>query len=154
MKKAKEASDLKSHIGYWMRLVSNNVSHAFARKLEDSGVTVAEWVVLREMYTSHAATSPSNVAKLTGLTRGAVSKLITRLLDKGFVNRSESSIDRRYQDIQLTTKAERLVPKLASLADQNDDEFFQCLSKAERTQLLLLLKKLADLHQFNTYPVE
>jgi MarR family transcriptional regulator, transcriptional regulator for hemolysin len=29
-----------------MRLVSNHVSHAFARKLGASGVTVAEWVVL------------------------------------------------------------------------------------------------------------
>ncbi len=42
-------SHLKSHIGFWMRFVSNQVSHAFARKLEESGVTVPEWVVMREM---------------------------------------------------------------------------------------------------------
>jgi hypothetical protein len=33
-----------------MRLVSNNVSQSFARKLESMNVTVAEWVVMREMY--------------------------------------------------------------------------------------------------------
>ncbi|MGZ3727553.1 MAG: MarR family transcriptional regulator, partial [Pseudobdellovibrio sp.] len=44
------ASDLKSHIGYHLRVVSNAVSHSFARKLAVSGVTVAEWVILREMY--------------------------------------------------------------------------------------------------------
>ena len=27
------ASDLTSHLGYWLRYVSNHVSHAFARKL-------------------------------------------------------------------------------------------------------------------------
>jgi hypothetical protein len=55
-------SQLTSHIGFWMRLVSNNVSHAFARKLEASGVTVAEWVILREMFGGDDTTSPSIVA--------------------------------------------------------------------------------------------
>jgi len=49
-KKKLKASDLKSHLGFWMRLVSNNVSQSFARKLESMNVTVAEWVVMREMY--------------------------------------------------------------------------------------------------------
>ncbi len=31
-------SHLKSHIGFWMRFVSNEVSHSFARKLKQSGV--------------------------------------------------------------------------------------------------------------------
>ena len=78
-----EASKLKKHTGYWMRLVSNTVSYSFARKLETSGVTVAEWVVMREMYGGDDITSPGAVSALTGLTRGAVSKLIERLLDKG-----------------------------------------------------------------------
>ncbi len=148
------ASKLTSHIGFWMRLVSNNVSHAFARKLENSGVTVAEWVILREMYRGDDTTSPSHVAELTGLTRGAVSKLISRLLEKGLVTRKESADDRRYQDIELTAKGTALVPKLASLADKNDEEFFSSLTKSERGQLTGLLKKLADAHQLKTMPVE
>lgn len=149
-----EASKLTEHIGYWMRLVSNNVSQSFARKLEASGVTVAEWVILREMYGGDDTTSPSTVAKLTGLTRGAVSKLITRLLEKGLVSRKESSNDRRYQDIELTTKGALLVPKLAVLADQNDSEFFSCLNKTERSQLKAILQKLADHFQIKTVPTE
>lgn len=149
-----EASKLTEHIGYWMRLVSNNVSHSFARKLEASGITVAEWVILREMYSGDDTTSPSAVAELTGLTRGAVSKLITRLLEKGMVSRKESSNDRRYQDIELTSKGALLVPKLAALADQNDAEFFSCLNKIERSQLKALLQKLADHFQIKTVPTE
>src|SRR5271154_4018433 len=95
------ASELTTHIGFWMRLISNHVSYAFARRLETSGVTVAEWVVLREMYGGDDTTSPSAVAELTGLTRGAVSKLISRVLGKGLVTRKESSSDRRYQDVEL-----------------------------------------------------
>jgi DNA-binding MarR family transcriptional regulator len=153
-KPRRDVSHLKSHIGYWMRVVSNTVSHSFARKLESSGVTVAEWVVLREMYGDDETTSPSKVAKLTGLSRGAVSKLIERLLQKGFVNRAEASGDRRFQDIQLTPQAITVVPKLASLADQNDEVFFSALSSSERKQLTEILKKLAHLHKLTQSPIE
>ncbi len=148
------ATQLTAHIGFWMRLVSNNVSHAFARKLETSGITVAEWVILREMYSGDDTTSPSAVAELTGLTRGAVSKLIARLLEKKLVTRRESATDRRYQDIELTPAAIHVVPKLARLADENDNEFFGVLSKSERRTLTALLKKTAALHKLTKVPVE
>ncbi len=149
-----EASHLKSHLGYHLRIVSNAVSHSFARKLAVSEVTVAEWVILREMYSGDDKTSPSVIAELTGLTRGAVSKLIDRLLHKGLVTRTESSGDRRYQEIKLTTNAIRLVPKLAKLADENDESFFSILSKSEQKELMNTLKKLAELHKLNTNPIE
>lgn len=156
MSKAKKlkASHLTSHIGYWMRMVSNNVSYSFARKLDASGVTVAEWVVLREMYAGNDSTSPSRVAELTGLTRGAVSKLVSRLLEKRLVSRKESTEDRRYQDIELTAKGSDLVPTLARLADENDDDFFSCLNRNERDTLKSLLQKLAEKHQIKTVPTE
>ncbi len=70
-------SDLKKHVGFWLRFVSNHVSHAFARKLQASGVTVAEWVVMREMF-DEKEISPGVVAERIGMTRGGVSKLVAR----------------------------------------------------------------------------
>ncbi|MGA8406531.1 MAG: MarR family transcriptional regulator [Candidatus Acidiferrales bacterium] len=153
LKRPIPAARLTAHTGFWMRLVSNQVSHSFARKLAASGVTVAEWVVLREMYGGNDTKAPSAVATLTGLTRGAVSKLVTRLLEKRLVTRKESVADRRYQDIELTPAAISLVPRLAKLADQNDDEFFGVLSKAERNTLTAILQKTAELHKFTKVPV-
>src|SRR5580704_7946516 len=105
-------SDLKSHIGFWMRIVSNHVSHAFARKIELNDVTVAEWVVMREMY-GESQTSPSAVALRIGMTRGAITKIVDRLLAKGLVTRRESTGDRRYQEIALTAAGRRMIPALA-----------------------------------------
>lgn len=146
-------SHLKSHIGFWMRLVSNHVSQAFARKLEQSGVTVAEWVVMREIYGENQ-TSPSIVAARIGMTRGAITKLIDRLLAKGYVTRQESSGDRRYQEIALTAAARRMVPALAALAGQNDEEFFHPLSRRERETLLSILQKLVQAHGLKKLPTE
>ncbi len=149
-----EAGHLKSHLGYHLRIVSNAVSYSFARKLAASEVTVAEWVILREMYSNNDKTSPSAVAELTGLTRGAVSKLIDRLHHKGLVTRTESTGDRRYQEIKLTPNAIKLVPKLAKLADENDESFFSILSKSQQKDLMNTLKKLAEVHGLNTNPIE
>lgn len=149
-----EPSHLKSHIGYRLRIVSNAVSHSFAKKLATKDVTVAEWVILREMYSKKENTSPSTVSEITGLTRGAVSKLIDRLLHKGLVTRTEATEDRRYQDIRLTAKAIKLVPKLSLIADENDEVFFSPLSSSERDLLMKTLVKLAEQHKLNTNPIE
>lgn len=154
MAKKVEPSHLKSHIGYWLRVVSNAVSHSFAKKLAACDVTVAEWVILREMYAGEQTTSPSVVADMTGLTRGAVSKLIERLLQKGLVTRAEASGDRRYQELGLTAAANKLVPKLASIADRNDESFFSILTASERNTLRTILMKVAESHQLNTNPIE
>lgn len=154
MMKKPEATDLRDHVGYRLRVVSNAVSQSFARKLAERDVTVAEWVILREMYSTDDRISPSDVANLTGLTRGAVSKLVDRLLNKQLVIRTPSLEDRRYQDIGLTDQAIRLVPELAKIADENDANFFSILSDEERSALMKTLIKLADFHKLNINPIE
>src|ERR1700722_2890634 len=146
-------SELKSHTGFWLRFVSNHVSHAFARKLLDSGVTAAEWVVLRTIYDTDE-TPPSTLAEQTGLTRGAISKLIERLVVKKLVSRKEGNDDRRYQRIALTTADRRLVPKLAAIADSNDQEFFNPLTAIEQQTLVATLKKLVQAHDLHKLPIE
>jgi len=145
-------ASLDSHIGFWLRFVSNHVSQSFARKLERSGVTVAEWVMLREMFEA-GATSPSRLADSSGLTRGAVSKLVERLVRKKLATREEAGDDRRYQDLTLTAAGRALVPKLAALADRNEEEFFSCLSAQERAGLMNMLRKLAAANRLKKIPV-
>lgn len=152
MKAQRRPASLESHTGYWLRMVSNAVSQSFARKVEGSGVTVAEWVMLREMYEA-GETSPSRLAASSGLTRGAVSKLVERLVQKKLAMRAEADDDRRYQDVKLTAAGRALLPDLAALADRNDEEFFSCLSAGERATLIATLRKLAAANNLKQIPV-
>jgi len=146
-------SELQAHVGFWLRFVSNHVSHAFARKLLATGVTVAEWVVMREMF-DDKETSPGVLAERIGMTRGGVSKLVDRLVSRKFVTRRERSDDRRFQAIALTPAGRRLTPQLAALADRNDEEFFHPLSARERAALIATMKKLVEAHGLQTLPTE
>jgi DNA-binding MarR family transcriptional regulator len=145
-------SDLTSHLGYWLRYVSNHVSHAFALKVEAKGVTVAEWVVLRDLYET-GAIAPSGLAERLGMTRGAISKLADRLIDKLLVAREANAEDARAQTLALTQKGYRLVPELAALADENDAEFFGHLKPEEWLVLERVLKGIVERRGLKSVPV-
>lgn len=146
-------SSLDLHVGFWLRFVSNHVSHAFRQKLEVKGVTVAEWVVLRQLLAT-GATAPSDVAETLGMTRGAISKLVDRLLAKRLVTRTVGKADRRFQTVTLTSAGRKLVPSLAGLADANDAEFFGHLGDEQRMKLVELMKDIVRRHELKNVPIE
>jgi DNA-binding MarR family transcriptional regulator len=145
-------SDLTDHLGYWLRLVSNNVSTTFARRLVAEDVTVAEWVVLRVLFDVDELV-PSKLATRMGMTRGAISKLSDRLLAKQLIERKENLDDGRAHTLKLSGKGRSLVPRLAKLADVNDQQFFGVLSSEEQSALRRTLEKIVKRHRLNDIPV-
>ena len=153
MSSTRPASDLTAHLGYWLRYVSNHVSQAFARKVEAHGVTVAEWVLMRQLLDEEAL-APSRLAECMGMTRGAVSKLADRLIAKSLLLRTADPQDGRAQTLSLTRAGRSMVPKLAALADANDAEFFDHLAPQERAAFLRTLREIVEKHGLNSLPVE
>lgn len=141
MSNPSDVADLESHLGYWLRFVSNHVSHAFAQKLRDQGVTVAEWATMRELF-DHDSVGPSRLAERMGLTRGAISKLADRLIAKALVAREDRADDARAHMLALTAAGREMVPRLAALADTNDADFFDDLTREERSGLERILRKI------------
>jgi DNA-binding MarR family transcriptional regulator len=138
-----KVSTLEAHLGYWLRSVSNHVSHAFKLKMDQHGVTVAEWVVLRALFDEEGM-KPSTLSEKIGLTRGAVSKLLERLATKGLVAIRGDSRDGRAQIVTLSAAGRRIVPKLAAMADENDAETFGHLGAEQRAELLSTLQGIVE----------
>lgn len=145
--------DLTDHLGYWLRFVSNHVSQAFARKVESHGVTVAEWVLLRQLWDEEAL-APSRLAERMGMTKGAISKLAERLIAKSLLVRAADPQDAWAQTLALTPAARTLVPELAALADVNDAEFFDHLRPDDRAALLRILRGSVEKRGLKSPPVE
>lgn len=155
MPKSKKAhvSGLQDHLGYWLRHVSNQVSHAFSRKVEARGVTVAEWVILRVLYDEESL-APSALADRLGMTRGAISKLADRLVAKALVTRTADANDRRFQELALTAAGRALVPELSDLADRNDAEFFGHLTALERAEVERVMRGIVDKLALRASPID
>ena len=146
-------SSPEDHVGYWLRFISNHASHAFSRNLLTLGVTVAEWMVLRTLYGS-ALDSPSVLAETMGLSRGAISRLVDRLVRKKLVTRTVSADDRRCQTIALTAAGVHLVPKMTRLAEQNERTFFSLMSEKERVRLIGRMRAISRKHGLKQIPME
>jgi len=153
MPSIRDVSDLTTHLGYWLRHVSNHVSQAFARKVEGHGVTVAEWVLMRQLLEEEAL-APSRLAERMGMTRGAITKLADRLIAKSMLTRKADPGDGRAQTLALTAKAHRLVPELAALADANDAEFFDHLTPKDRATLFRILREIVERRGLKSLPVD
>ena len=148
-----EVSDLASHTGYLLRMVSNAVSHEFARRVATEGVTVAEWVMLRALY-GNEAIPPSALAARMAMTKGAISKLADRLLEKSLIERTGNPADRRGHSLSLSATGTAKVPVLAELADANDAAFFAVLDDADRARLRGVLQALIDRHGLSATPID
>lgn len=146
-------ADLSAHLGYWLRYVSNHVSQAFARKVEAHGVTVAEWVLMRQLFDVDRL-APSRLAARMGMTRGAITKLADRLIAKALVARAADPEDGRAQTLELTPAGRALVPELAALADRNDAEFFDHLAPDDRTALVRILRGIVETRGLSAQPVD
>jgi DNA-binding MarR family transcriptional regulator len=145
------ASHLETHLGYWLRCASNQVSHALSRELEDKGVTLAEWVVMRELY--DADRRPAALSDRLGLTRGAISKLAERLVTKLMVTQQASPGDGRAQMLALTDTGRSVVPVLAQLADKIDAEFFGHLDPRTRVLIASVMREIVLRRRSRAAPV-
>jgi DNA-binding MarR family transcriptional regulator len=150
-KKQSTPSPLEAHLGFWLRFISNHVSIRFQHLLEAEGVTVTEWVALRTLWSQEETTHAALIQAL-GMTKGAASKVVSRLEEKGLAERQLADGSAREQSLGLTTKGKALVPLLSALADANDAHFFGHLPAAERQALTQTMQALVQHHQLKVVP--
>jgi len=116
------------------------VHSSFLAKLEKEGIAIPEWRILISLYNEDA----SNIVELADfieVDKGAVSRVLDKMELNGFIIRQPGK-DRRSSIVCLTKKGKELTPKLAQLAELNEQEFFSCLSMNDKKHLKSILKKL------------
>lgn len=148
----RHTSPLDAHLGFWLRFVSNHVSARFQKLLETQGTTVTEWVALRALF-DKPETTHAELIEALGMTKGAASKVVSRLEEKGLARRQRARDSARAQVLSLTDAGRALVPTLAAQADQNEEHFFGHLSAQEREALMKAFRGLVAHHQLKEVPV-
>lgn len=144
----------EDHLGYWLTFVSSKVVTSLARRLENLDVSVSEWVALRKLCDQPAAISISALAEEMGMTKAPVSRLVERLVQKELVNRQGSRNDARAQQIWLSSAGQKLVPKLAAIADENEETFFGHLPANVRPVMIALMQDIVKRHRLMKAPAK
>lgn len=132
--------DLKDDIGYWLNRLRMQVHQGFEARLDAYDVTIAQWCILLALY-NKSATSITELSKFIEVDKASISRVVDRLFSKDLILHQPGE-DRRSGHIVLTLKGQELIPQLIQAAEENEKQFFSCLTLEEQKQLRELFYKL------------
>lgn len=123
-------------------LVNNAINESIAQALKPFDVSAQQFNVLRILRGQKG--KPANlstlnermVTKMSNTTR-----LVDKLLNKGYVDRITCPSNRRKVEINITNKGNAALRKMDQVMDNVENELLQQFSKKELEQLNLLLHK-------------
>jgi MarR family transcriptional regulator for hemolysin len=133
---------LDETLGHWAARFSWAARGAVERQLRVHGLTPPMMAALVAVHGGHERAV--DLAQVMGVDAAAVTRLLDRLAEAGWLQRGEMDGDRRCRTIHLSAKAKALAPKLKALAARVDAQLTQSLSAGEKAILIQQLKALTE----------
>jgi DNA-binding MarR family transcriptional regulator len=127
-------------IGILRRLLDRYSGPSLA---DQSGLTLAEWRVLTNLYSSSPTTSRQLCLRLHA-DKAEVSRACAALIARGYASRRIDAADRRSALIVITPRGERLHDEIIPQRQALQDQLEVPLSKAEVAELHRILDKLTE----------
>lgn len=134
---------LEDNFGYLLNRCASEMAARFERELARHNVTLAQWGAMIAINAGRGGT-PTELAKSVGIDKGATTRLIARMVDKGLVVRTGSETDGRSVRLALSDEAERLMPMLADLSRTVNRDALALLDAEDGAQLKNMLADLLD----------
>jgi len=135
--------DLFKFVPFRLNRLAAEVSGALAIEYgERYGLDIPAWRVLATLGFRKEPCSAQYVAECTRTHKSTISRAVTALLQRGFIERVENENDRREFRLRLTRKGRTLYEELFPRLLQREQEILACLSTQERRDFAVLLGKL------------
>jgi DNA-binding MarR family transcriptional regulator len=119
------------------------VSHTHSQ-IKKFGLTTSEMFILRYLDACDRAKA-SDVAKVVGLSPGAVTQVCDELVKAGFVKRTRSDHDRRVVYIDITEKGRDKLEEIRQARIQKWRRVMEQLGPEDATTLLRIMGRILDL---------
>lgn len=124
---------------------AKQLSYEFYQSLKSYGLAEQQYNVLRILrgFRSEAPLSIGFIKERMLDKDSDVSRIVDRLFEKGFVNRTENPADRRQKAVEITETGLALLDKMFS-CEQKADTLLNNLSPEEINELNRLLDKIRE----------
>ena len=123
------------NIGFIIGDVSRMLRTVYDRRVEPLGLTRAQWRVLARISRNEGCTQTELAAELE-IEKPTLGRLIDRLQANDWVERRTDENDARTKRVFLTSRAQPVLKKMYSLADDVLDAAFSGLTRDQADQLL------------------
>lgn len=109
--------------------------------LEELGVTTGQYMYLIVLCEQEGL-SQEHLAELVGINKSTTAKVISQLMEEGFVTREQDPEDKRGYKVYPTKKARAIYPKIIKLLKEWNEKLLDGISEDERDTLYRLLDKV------------
>jgi DNA-binding MarR family transcriptional regulator len=130
-------------VAFLLAQLGAHAAAAFAERIRPLQLTPPQAGVLRRL-AQFPGQSQRELADALGMHAPRLVALIDELEDRGLVARDRDPGDRRNYAISLTDEGRRLLADLGRVAGQHERAITAALDDNERTQLLTLLRRIAE----------
>lgn len=111
----------------------------FKRILAGSGISRSQYSLMTVLGEVGEATM-SQLAEKIGLTMGAGTNLVDKLIHAGLVERERSTEDRRIVKVRLTAQGSEVLRSILETCNSDTARFFQTVRPEERTAFIDILR--------------
>jgi MarR family 2-MHQ and catechol resistance regulon transcriptional repressor len=138
-----ETTASSSGVHVWLVLMKahRSLQRYAVRSIEAFGLGLSDFAIL-ELLLHKGPQNVNEIGRRVDLTSGSITSAIDRLATRGLVERCAHPSDRRICVVRLTALGTQEISKVFAVHAKNLHEATRDLSKAERTTLIALLKKL------------
>jgi len=134
--------ELEHFLPYRLSVLSNLVSSAIAGEYSlRFGLTIPEWRVMA-ILANEPGLSAAQVADRTAMDKVAVSRAVSRLLDRGHLERQIATGDRRRSVLTLSSAGERIYAEVVPMALRYEHSLLDVLEEPDREALDRILMTL------------
>jgi len=126
----------------WTDVFMRRSMHNFILYSKTSGLSMPQIGALFHIYRGSGGVS--DLGSDLGITSAAASQMLDRLVQLGFVVRSENPQDRRLKHIVLTEHGRQTLQESVRARQSWLDDLDKCLSDAEKEQITTALKILVE----------
>ena len=133
---------LEEDVGFICKRVSERMQRYSSRDLQAHGLTLVQFHVLDYLLQSGDGTSQRELEQYLEIHHSAVSGIVSRLEDKGFIRCACDPADKRQKLLYVTEKGREIYALLLQAKDRLNGRIIADLSPDEVAHLKLLLEKV------------
>lgn len=127
--------NLEEFLPYRLSVLSNTVSNAIAQGYKGRfGLSIPDWRVMAVL-ARFPGSSAQELVRWTGMDKVAVSRGVSRLLERGLVQRDVAAEDRRRSQLRLSDAGCEVYREIVPVAQDYESQLLAGFS-AEKKQLL------------------
>lgn len=137
-----DESRLTHLVGYAVSRASIELKKSFAKHMAPLQLKAVEFSILT-LVASNAGVNQKQIAQTLDISAPNMAVTLDRMVERGWVKRVRSTLDRRAQHVHLTPRGRALEKRASEIALTMEEAPLRVLSAAERALLIELVLKVA-----------